>query len=740
MTSTLTQTQTAARFWMQGLVQGQGVRPTIARLAAHHGVRGMVCNSSRGVEILAQAAPSTIDLFERELRTRFNSAKFSRQSVEPLDGIGQSSFHIVDSEFGDSLHTMVPLDLAICQDCVDEVRSASDWRGDYPFITCAHCGPRYSILRSMPFDRATTTMDAFPMCPRCEAEYRDPHDRRFHAQTVCCPDCGPQCWVTDNEGEKLAGPVNAVEWIATQISAGDIAAVKGIGGYQLICDATNNESVQSLRRRKCRPCKPLPIMVRNMGMARQLASINDAEVRELESSAGPIVLLQATEQTGLSPSIAPELDTIGVMLPPSALHVLLADRVGRPLVVTSGNGHGSPLIYQNEIAVRELSTIADVFLHHDREITHPIDDSVVQCIEGRSMTLRAARGIAPLAFACSSLTTRLATGGHQKVATAIQTFDAMVLTPHVGDMETESSRIRFTENQSKLRFLYQVDPVIVAHDRHPNYFTTSWAIQQNFPRKAIQHHHAHVAAAMLEHGLLDQLVLGIAFDGTGYGDDGTIWGGEALLSTAARFQRIGHLRPFRLPGGEMAIRQPWRIAASIRSQLGIKVDNSLQYAIDHGPLTSSMGRLFDGIAAIVLGIVAVSDEGEAAMRLESICDRSETSSYEFSLAGNERIQFDWRQVLQAINADLGHVSAGRIAMRFHRAVAMLVCRLAERYKAIPCVLSGGVFQNRVLLELIARASRERRLDIRMPGRIPINDGGLAIGQLVIARHGEISCA
>jgi hydrogenase maturation protein HypF len=657
-----------------------------------------------------------------------------------MDGTFETSFEIIDSELGDRLHTMVPLDLAICQDCINEVRSASDWRGEYPFITCAHCGPRYSILRSMPFDRATTTMDAFPMCPRCEAEYRDPHDRRYHAQTVCCPDCGPQCWATDNRGEKLASPVNAVELIAARISAGAIAAVKGIGGYQLICDATNHESVKSLRRRKCRPCKPLPIMVRDLTMAQQLASIDDAESRELRNSAGSIVLLRAIDQIDLSPLIAPKLDTIGVMLPPSALHVLLADRVGRPLVVTSGNGHGSPLIYQNEIAGRELSTIADVFLHHDREITHPIDDSVVQCVEGNSMTLRAARGIAPLAFACSSSTTRLATGGHQKVATAIQTCDALVLAPHVGDMETESSRIRFSENQSKLCSLYQVDPAIIVHDHHPNYFTTDWAIEQDFPRKPIQHHHAHVAAAMLEHDLLDQLVLGIAFDGTGYGDDGTIWGGEALLSTTANFQRVGYLRPFRLPSGEMAIKQPWRIAASIRSQLGIKVNSSLQYAIDHGPLNSSMGRLFDGIAAIVLGIDSVNEEGEAAMRLESSCDQSETSSYQFSITTDEPIQFDWRQVLDAISADLGHVSAGRIAMRFHRAVAMLVCRLAERYKAIPCVLSGGVFQNRVLLELIASVARERRLDIRMPGRIPINDGGLAIGQLVIARQGVTSCA
>ena len=752
---------------MQGLVQGQGVRPTIARLAARHRIAGTVCNSSRGVEIEACGNSIAIEVFDRQLRNHFQDAAFVSDTVDAFANSDATSFRIVDSEIGDQLRTTVPTDLVLCQDCTAELRSATDWRGGYPFITCARCGPRYSILRLMPFDRASTTMDAFPMCPRCDAEYRDPSDRRFHAQTVCCPNCGPRCWAVDRDGNQVAGSTNAADWIAQRVSAGEIAAVKGIGGYQLICDATNESAVKALRHRKHRPTKPLPIMVSDVTAATRLGWMNQAEIDALKSSVGPIVLLRAQPGNPLAASVSPNLNTIGVMLPTSALHVILADRVGKPLVVTSGNVHGSPIVYQNDVAQRDLGSIADVFLHHDRDIANPIDDSVVQCVGEQRMTIRAARGMAPLTIPFKGLgaDNRIATGGHQKVALALQTRDAIVLGPHIGDMESEQCRVRFVESLSKLGSLYQNAAGSVVHDRHPNYFTTDMARRSFAASESAQHHHAHVAAAMLEHDLLDQTVLGIAFDGTGYGDDATIWGGEALLSTTSRSERIGYLRPFRLPGGELAVKQPWRIGASLRSQWGETSDPGLQYAIDHGPVTSSMGRLFDGVASIVLGIDKVDDEGEAAMRLEAACDWDERSAYDFDPthkhaasprpawgreAGGEgtwekgaiidKAQFDWRPVIREIQNDLSRLSPQRIAMKFHRAVANLVVELATQNSYVPTVLCGGVFQNRVLLELIQQTAQQRSLDVRMPGLIPVNDAGLAAGQLVIAGNGGASCA
>ncbi len=749
MTLAATPAITSVHILMRGLVQGQGVRPTIACLATQQCLAGTVCNSSNGVEISACGSATDLEVFQGRLRQTFPKAAFSSEQAKHAE-VGD--FRIIDSHGSDRLHTAVPLDTVTCPECIEEARSISDRRFDYPFITCAKCGPRYSIMRSMPFDRDATTMDRFPMCPRCEAEYRDPLDRRFHAQTICCPDCGPQCWMTDQRGKRVAEASNAIKVIAERIIGGQIVAIKGIGGYQLVCDATNDEAVGNLRTRKARPSKPLPVMVDNVNTARRLAHVSDTERAALQSSAGPIVLLRTLGDPNLSPSLSPNFNTIGVMLPTTSLHLMLVNRVGRPLVVTSGNSHGSPIIYLNEVAQQELAFIADVFLHHDREITHPIDDSVVQCIGDRIMTIRAARGIAPMTFAMPPRSPAIATGGHQKVAVAIHTGNALVLGPHIGDMSHESSRLRFVENVSLLSSLHQVDPSCAVHDQHPEYFTTHWAEENDVRRSDMQHHHAHVAAAMLEHDLVDRTVLGMSFDGTGYGDDGTIWGGEVLLASAAEYRRLAHVRPFNLPGGAAAIRQPWRIAKSLCSQVGTPIDNVLQYAIEHGPITSSMGRLFDGVASLVLGIESVDDEGEAAMRLESVCDREEQAAYCFEhtnrthpgsprpASGREAVgegrpasHFDWRPVVRDILTERDRLSPGRIAMKFHRAVANLVCNLSAQHKQIPCVLCGGVFQNRVLLELIQQAARERGLDVSLPGRIPVNDGGLSVGQLVLAQ-------
>ncbi|WP_184304243.1 carbamoyltransferase HypF [Aporhodopirellula rubra] len=733
MRDTLPDTVARSTFLLRGLVQGQGVRPTIANLASDLGIRGTVRNCSRGVEIDAFAPPSSLASFAKALASTFANATLQSNTANRNCQSKPSRFRIIETLAGDRVQTTVPLDLAICQDCLAEVRSKSNRRFGYPFNTCTRCGPRYSIITAMPFDRDLTSMSAFPMCSQCEAEYRNPNDRRFHAQTISCPDCGPRCWVTDRLGNVLASGRDAVIFVAEEILAGQIAAVKGIGGYQLISDATNDDAVGRLRLRKQRPSKPLPVMVGDTDAVAAIANAREHENAALQSHVNPIVLLTSLSRRIVSPQVAGSLNTIGVMLPSSALHAMITDAVGRPIVVTSGNRHGSPIIFENSVAASDLASVADVILHHDRDILHPVDDSVVQCVDDFTMTIRGGRGITPLTFSTSDQNRILAVGGHQKLAPAIQTGESLVLLPHIGDMTTEACRIRFQESLDQCRTLYQLDFDSVTHDQHPNYFTTQWAQQNTTPAISVQHHHAHIAASMFEHNLDDQTVLGITFDGTGFGQ-GTIWGGEVLEATTTSYQRVAHLRPFRLPGGEFSIKQPWRIAASLNSQLPgfAPIDPCLQFAIDRGPLTSSMGRLFDAVASIVLGIDTVDFEGEAAMRLEAECDRLEAETYRFEITDNEPLQMDWGPVLRQIDEDKKLISAAKIAMRFHHAVANLIVDIAARYRDIPCVLSGGVFQNRTLLEVTSRLARQQSLDIRFPRVLPINDGGLAIGQLVVA--------
>ncbi len=542
MTPTASANPIRLQMRMNGMVQGQGVRPTIARIAASVGVAGMVRNASSGVLIDAVGDALLIETFEHRVRDNFPDAAFVANIEENFLLPQQDSFHIAESEIGGELNTTVPIDCGICTDCLAEVRSRYDRRYGYPFTTCTVCGPRFSILNRMPFDRTRTTMSRFPMCTACQREYLDPDDRRFHAQTIACCDCGPRCWATDSKGVTVADHHDSIQFVAERILAGDIAAVKGIGGYQLICDATNDDAVRWLRKQKRRPTKPLPVMVGNMDQARRYAIVGDCEQERLQSLANPIVLLRQSDSESLAESLSPGLNTIGVMLPSSALHVVLIDWVGRPLMVTSGNVHGCPLIYQNDVAARELGAVADVLLHHDREIAFPIDDSIVQCIGNRSMTIRAARGIAPLTLNAADSTAMLATGGHQKVAPALQISNAIVLTPYIGDMESEQCRIRLEQSATHFQSLYSLSPAALICDGHPNYFTTDWASRQSDSHFTIQHHHAHVVAAMMEHELLNQTVLGIAFDGTGYGEDATIWGGEILLASPSSYTRVGHLR------------------------------------------------------------------------------------------------------------------------------------------------------------------------------------------------------
>ncbi|MEZ6133480.1 MAG: carbamoyltransferase HypF [Pirellulaceae bacterium] len=746
--------QASVAIALQGDVQGSGIRPAIANLAMQYELHGSVRNTRQGVSILVAGDRSAIAVFEQILREHYPHTK--QTSVLSNTTVLQDGFKILNSSLDGSANFVIPLDRVVCQRCLEECQTRGDRRFGYPLNSCPQCGPRYSIINAMPYDRTETSMARFTMCGECLAEYSNPSHRRFHAQTNCCPKCGPQVWYQGADGTTEI--FRAIEAAAQAIASGKIVAVKGLGGYQLLCDATNQPAVVELRRRKGRPSKPLALMVRSLTDARALAAINPLEVAALTSNAGPIVILDLQPNCQLSSLIYPGLNHIGLMLPTTAMHAMLLDHVARPMVVTSGNREGEPLEYDPLEAQTRLASIADGFLHHDRPIVRPIDDSVVRCMAGQQVTLRAARGIAPLPLDYNVRHPIEGMGGQQKSAIALSNGHCVVLGPHLGDLYSVANRERFLKHRLSLKRLMTCEPTLAAYDEHPDYFSSVHALQSTDAcAEPVQHHHAHVAAAMLQHGWIDREVLGFAFDGTGFGGDRTVWGGEVLVTHADKFKRVAHLRPFPLVGQELAATQPWRVAAmllkeSLGTDLAVEFCQrmhetwqvetyqlqtllNLENPAAISAKTSSMGRLFDGVSAIVCGMGQTTYEGEAAMRLEAICDRGTrpANSYALDILPIEPWQLDWRPLIRSIVQDLSDgVDKSQIAMKYHRCIAEAIWQIAERFPHLPVVLTGGVFQNRILVELVNERMAEHPSPLGLPGQIPPNDGGLAAGQLVVA--------
>ncbi len=778
-----------------GRVQGLGVRPAIAKLAARLELSGFVTNTPEGVAIHIQGPSVSVENFESLLLSALPLAAQAR--IDRSDSVSHrefDAFHIRKStgiDVASGLAVEVPTDRAMCDACRRELTDPGDRRCGYAFSSCTQCGPRYSIIRTMPFDRSETTMASFGLCDSCEAEYVNGDDRRFHAQTIACPDCGPHLWFETGIAADRRSNDEALVSAAQMIQAGGIVAVKGLGGYQLICDAKNNDSVMRLRRLKHRDAKPLAVMIPTRDTMGH--SMTSSELAALHSPENPIVIVDRSDTNAFAADISRGLSTVGVFLPTTPLHELLLEAANRPLVVTSGNRNADPLEYDQKRAEAALGDISDAWLHHDRQIVRPLDDSVVRIIAGRQVTIRAARGIAPLPLAIETRHRILAVGGHQKVACALSNGHQAILGPHLGDMTSLAARQRFVEQTHALQEMYGSEASVIAHDLHPDYFTTIWAAEQGCRTIAIQHHHAHVVAGMVEHGLLGQQVLGLAFDGTGYGLDRSIWGGEFLVASATEFCRVGHLLPFGLPGGETAIHEPWRVAVSLLfaampeltpEEIADLVNGETRIAGEdseiplneigcsdtinecHGkvlgkitprqisgiqqllvsgqtPQTSSLGRLFDGVASILLRTTRCSFEGELAMRLEAACQPNNSD-----LAGMSKsepwtsfgliptaagIQIDWRPIVRQLVADQqAGVSKSVLATRFHQAIALMAGSMADQFPELPVVLSGGCFQNRLLTERIVTTLQQRSRFVAAPGVIPPNDGGLPAGQLAIA--------
>ena len=763
----------ARRSILTGHVQGVGLRPAAARLARRLGISGTVRNVPGGVEIHVEGEAPRIAEFQRLLPLSLpRQARLAPIRWESCVPCGVDDFQIVESDLDGPLRTEVPPDLATCRFCIQEAASESDRRTGYAFTNCTDCGPRYSIIDAMPFDRGRTSMRPFSPCANCDEEYADADDRRFHAQTNACPECGPALWLAQSPRAD-----SLWEHAAEALCAGTILAVRGLGGYQLVVDATSAEAVRRLRRRKRRPSKPLAVMVKSMDDAEALASLTDRQREWLDGPERPILLVPAKRRNSLCAEIHPGIREVGLFLPTTVLHWLLLDHVRRPLVVTSGNVEGEPLSVTPAQAERELAEVADLWLHHDRDVVRPIDDSVLRQIADRPVTIRCARGQAPTSLehvdefvrrqVSPLLGTRrpdafpppiLALGAHQKGAIALFNGVQAVLGPHLGDLDSLRSRERFVEHVNRMKDLYRCRPQLLVHDAHPDYFTTCWAQSLDCRTLSVQHHHAHVVSGMTENGWLDREVLGVAFDGTGYGTDGTIWGGEFLRTTVDDFERVGHLRPFRLPGGESAIRQPWRVAASllvdavgepdarrVLEAIGVAdVEATAVIGLIENerlsPITSSAGRLFDGTAAIVLGLTSADDEGRPAMLLESAADPSITAAYEFTTRDGKPFQVDWRRPLRQL---LGDRDAGLplevMAAKFHNGLACAIADVCLRFE-LPIVLTGGVFQNRLLTERVVDALAGSGRPLGLHQRIPPNDGGLAAGQLAIglARLARIS--
>ena len=747
----------ARRIVMTGRVQGVGFRPFVYRLAHEYGLGGFVKNLRGDVEVVVCGPASSVAGFERDIVVRAPPlAVPSIRSADDCAPPAAGEFYIAESSAADAPQVSVPPDFYACADCVRELSDPSDRRHRYPFINCTQCGPRYTIITALPYDRPNTSMLGFPLCAACLREYRDPLDRRFHAEPVACPVCGPHLEYRAPGAQRISGDEAALAAAVAVLQEGRVLAVRGIGGYHLVCDARLEVAVQRLRTRKRRPHKPLAVMFPQsgddgLGAVRVDLDLAPEESAALTDPARPIVLAKRRGDSRLAPSVAPGLAEVGAFLPYSPLHHLLLAAFGGPIVATSGNVSGEPVLTDAVEADERLATVADAFLHHDRPIVRPADDSVVRVIAGRSRPIRLGRGTAPLELELPAELPEpvLAVGGHLKLAVALAWDRRIVISPHVGDMGTPRSERVFGQVVADLQRLYDVQAARFLCDAHPGYATTRWVQAEGRPHSTVFHHHAHASALVTEHGVAEPATV-FAWDGVGYGEDGTLWGGETFTGRPGSWRRTASLRSFRLPGGDKAGRSPWRSAAALAWEAGVDCpvavpDPIVREAWQRGvnaPRSSAAGRVFDAMSAIVLGVLEASFEGQGPMWLEAQA-RPQGDFPRLPLVedveGLPRI--DWSPLLGWC-AD-GQRSVVERASAVHLALADAICNVAvverERSSVAVVGLTGGVFQNRLLTELAASGLERRGFRVLLPESIPCNDGGLAYGQ--VAEHlGRLAAA
>jgi hydrogenase maturation protein HypF len=773
---------------VEGIVQGVGFRPFVYALAARLGLGGFVGNDVDGVFAEVEGDATAVREFLRAVAAEAPPlARVERVTASPMAPAGTAAFQIVASESGGRRRALIAPDTATCGDCLRELADPADRRFRYPFINCTNCGPRFTIVRDVPYDRPLTTMAGFPMCDDCAAEYHDPGNRRFHAQPVCCPACGPRLTLLDQAG-KPVGEVASEDDLggaARLLRQGGIVAVKGLGGYHLAVDAASEAAVATLRGRKHREDKPFAIMTADLAAARRLGQVDAAEADLLTSPARPIVLLAKQPDAPVAASVAPGNRQLGIMLPYTPLHHLLLAAAGCPLVLTSGNVSDEPIAYRDADALDRLAGIADAFLTHDRAIHIRTDDSVARVVAGRPMALRRSRGYVPQPVAARSASFPgfprpvLACGAELKNTFCLAEEHRAFLSHHIGDLENAETLRSFTEGIAHFTRLFDITPEVVAYDLHPEYLSTKYALdQEGVDLVGVQHHHAHIASCLADNGADGTdigPVIGVAFDGTGYGTDGTLWGGEFLVADLAGFIRAGHLAQVPMPGGAAAIRQPWRMAAAYLDSAGLDWAGldwagldwagldwaGLEQARDvarrnaarwdavvtmarrrvSAPLTSSAGRLFDAAAALLGVRDEITYEGQAAIELEQLANPGEAGAYHAAIEPGEPFRVAGADLITAAAEDLAaRVPREAIAARFHHGVAALIedgCVLArEHYGLRTVALSGGVFQNLLLLHGTVARLEARGFTVLTHSRVPCNDGGISLGQAVVAAASE----
>jgi hydrogenase maturation protein HypF len=738
-----------------GIVQGVGFRPFVYNLALRHDLGGWVRNTSEGVDIQVEGTHEQLDAFIAALSAEAPPlSHIDTFTVTDCPPEGFTVFEIRNSHRIEGAFQPISPDVALCADCQRELLTPTDQRYRYPFINCTNCGPRFTIIKDIPYDRPQTTMAEFELCPVCAAEYHDPANRRFHAQPVACAECGPQVWL-EYDSQRFDKD-DAIQQAISLLRAGKILALRGLGGFHLACDATNAAAVAELRRRKQRPDKPFAVMMRDMAQIERYCVVSAEEATLLTAPAAPIVLLHQTTGQSLANEVAPKQVTLGVMLPYTPLHRLLFDADMPPLVMTSGNRSGEPIVTTNDAAQEKLADIADAFLFHNRDIYIRTDDSVVRVWNGVTLPMRRSRGYVPfpvtLPYAMPSV---LAVGGEMKNTFCLTRENRALLSHHIGTLDNYATVQSLEQGITHFETMFRVTPTLIVHDLHPDYASTRYAVDRaehdTLPRIAVQHHHAHIAACMAEHQLSgERPVIGVCFDGTGYGTDGTIWGGEFLLADYHGFERLAHLKPMPLPGGDASTRKPARIALAALMTSGLTLAEDLppagslsaeetrivQQQIERGintPLTSSVGRLFDAVSAL-LGVCQVATyEGQAAIELEAVADAHEDGVYPIddTAAGLDPAPL----ITQLVNDWREGVSANIIAARFHNSIAAMIVNTVQRLVAETGIrevaLTGGVFQNVTLLNKTVPALETANLTVYTHRLVPPNDGGLALGQAII---------
>ena len=754
---------TSIHIHINGIVQGVGFRPFIFNLAEHFSLKGWVCNSASGVDIEVSGSRTVLDAFVSEISPSAPPlAQIDSIDVREIEYQDFEGFTILKSQDHSSDFIPVSPDVAICSQCREELFDPSDRRYRYPFINCTNCGPRFSIIKEIPYDRPKTTMAGFAMCADCRKEYDNPRDRRFHAQPVACPVCGPQVWFEIKPGIIQAEKSEAVRLARNHLAEGKILAIKGLGGFHLACDASNPAAVARLRERKGRPAKPFALMAYDLEAVRRFVAVSPAAETLLSSLHAPIVLLPRKNHSGLADSVAPGQSRLGFMLPYTPLHLLLlepAEGFPQALVMTSGNLSEAPIAHKNQDAREKLAPIADAFLLHDRPIHRRIDDSVYTLIKDQPYPIRRARGYAPNPIRLADDLPEILAVGPQMKNTFCMTRDRYAfVSHHIGEMEHWETYQDFRDSVAQFEQLFRIKPQAIAFDLHPDYTATHYALEraaaQDLRRFPVQHHHAHLAAGMIENGLSPhEKTAGLIFDGTGYGEDGTIWGGEVLVGNCLSFERVAHLKPVPLPGGDISIQKPTRMALSTLWAYDLNWDEdlpptrhlsdlerqSLKTQLEKGintPLTSSMGRLFDAVAALLGVRSSITYEAQAAIELEALSDVSAMGYYPWQLDGE---WIDIKPLLVSILADMRQgQTTSVIAGKFHNSIARLSLEIAltlqENQGLEEFVLSGGVWQNQLLLEKTTALMREHHLRPLLHRHTPPNDGCVAFGQAMVAAY------